>query len=193
MKHLFKSLVIAVSLLFTANAYAQEEFGGPMGGGAPQRQSVEEIAKTRGTSIAKSLKLKKADTKKFIATYTEYLKELQALRPQTPPKNRERRRQPNDSTAQRPPRQRGQRGGEPSEEMKKRMEEMQQKVQTIREKYAPAYAEYLSPEQIKKIYELEQNIEKQQRQQMRQQMQQMRQQMGGGFGGGRGGFGGDDF
>lgn len=73
------------------------------------------------------------------------------------------------------------------------MAEAQKKIQALRDKYASAYAEYLSPEQIAKIYDLEKKIEQQRRQEMRQRFEQMRQ-MGGQMGGrGRGGWGDDDF
>lgn len=81
---------MAVAIAFcSVNASAQffGGEGGPFGGeGGPQRMSVEEMAKTQGTSIAKGLKLKKAETKKFVATYTEYQKELQLLRAAWTPK-----------------------------------------------------------------------------------------------------------
>lgn len=74
MKQIIKSLGMAVAIAFcSVNASAQffGGQGGPFGGeGGPQRMSVEEMAKTQGTSIAKGLKLKKAETKKFVATYT---------------------------------------------------------------------------------------------------------------------------
>lgn len=87
---------------------------GPFGGeGGPQRMSVEEMAKTQGTLIAKGLKLKKAETKKFVATYTEYQKELQLLRRSMEPQDRKERRDRRRSNRhendgqQRPPRQMG--------------------------------------------------------------------------------------
>lgn len=68
MKQIIKSLGMAVAIAFcSVNASAQffGGEGGPFGGeGGPQRMSVEEMAKTQGTSIAKGLKLKKAETKK---------------------------------------------------------------------------------------------------------------------------------
>ena len=117
MKQIIKSLGMAVAIAFcSVNASAQffGGEGGPFGGeGGPQRMSVEEMAKTQGTSIAKGLKLKKAETKKFVATYTEYQKELQQLRrsmvPQDHKERRDRRRSnrhENDGQ-QRPPRQMG--------------------------------------------------------------------------------------
>lgn len=239
MKQIIKSLGIAVAIAFcSVNASAQffGGEGGPFGGeGGPQRMSVEEMAKTQGTSIAKGLKLKKAETKKFVATYTEYQKELQLLRrsmePQDHKERRDRRRsnrRGNDGQ-QRPPRpmgtptdsvpappdtmapgapaapdsvnarrmntrQRMVRHGEPSADMKQKMVDMQEKTKALREKYAAIYAEYLSPEQIAKIYELEKKAEEQRRQEMRLRFEQMRQ-MNGPMGGGNrgGGWGGGDF
>lgn len=239
MKQIIKSLGMAVAIAFcSVNASAQffGGEGGPFGGeGGPQRMSVEEMAKTQGTSIAKGLKLKKAETKKFVATYTEYQKELQLLRrsmePQDHKERRDRRRsnrRGNDGK-QRPPRpmgtptdsvpappdtmapgapaapdsvnarrmntrQRMVRHGEPSADMKQKMADMQEKTKALREKYAAIYAEYLSPEQIAKIYELEKKAEEQRRQEMRLRFEQMRQ-MNGPMGGGNrgGGWGGGDF
>lgn len=239
MKQIIKSLGMAVAIAFcSVNASAQffGGEGGPFGGeGGPQRMSVEEMAKTQGTSIAKGLKLKKAETKKFVATYTEYQKELQLLRrsmePQDHKERRDRRRsnrRGNDGQ-QRPPRpmgtptdsvpappdtmapgapaapdsvnarrmntrQRMVRHGEPSADMKQKMVDMQEKTKALREKYAAIYAEYLSPEQIAKIYELEKKAEEQRRQEMRLRFEQMRQ-MNGPMGGGNrgGGWGGGDF
>lgn len=239
MKQIIKSMGMAVAIAFcSVNASAQffGGEGGPFGGeGGPQRTSIEETAKTQGTTIAKGLKLKKAVTKKFVATYTEYQKELQLLRrnmePQDHKERRDRRRsnrRGNDGQ-QRPPRQMGAppdsmpappdtmapgapaapdsvnarrmntrqrmvRHGEPSAEMKQKMADMQEKTKALREKYAAIYAEYLSPEQIAKIYELEKKAEEQRRQEMRLRFEQMRQ-MNGPMGGGNrgGGWGGDDF
>lgn len=91
-------------------------------------------------------------------------------------------------------RQRMVRHGEPSTEMKQKMAVMQEKTKALREKYAAIYAEYLSPEQIAKIYELEKKAEEQRRQEMRLRFEQMRQ-MNGPMGGGNrgGGWGGGDF
>ena len=239
MKQIIKSLGMAVAIAFcSVNASAQffGGEGGPFGGeGGPQRMSVEEMAKTQGTSIAKGLKLKKAETKKFVATYTEYQKELQLLRRSMEPQDRKERkdrrrsnRRGNDGK-QRPPRpmgtptdsvpappdtmapgapaapdsvnarrmntrQRMVRHGEPSADMKQKMADMQEKTKALREKYAAIYAEYLSPEQIAKIYELEKKAEEQRRQEMRLRFEQMRQ-MNGPMGGGNrgGGWGGGDF
>lgn len=117
MKQIIKSLGMAVAIAFcSVNASAQffGGQGGPFGGeGGPQRMSVEEMAKTQGTSIAKGLKLKKAETKKFVATYTEYQKELQQLRRSMEPQDRKERRDRRRSNhhendgQQRPPRQMG--------------------------------------------------------------------------------------
>lgn len=239
MKQITKSLGMAVAIAFcSVNASAQffGGEGGPFGGeGGPQRMSVEEMAKTQGTSIAKGLKLKKAETKKFVATYTEYQKELQLLRRSMEPQDRKERRDRRRSNRrenddqQRPPRpmgaptdsvpappdtmapgapaapdsvnarrmntrQRMVRHGEPSAEMKQKMADMQEKTKALREKYAAIYAEYLSPEQIAKIYELEKKAEEQRRQEMRLRFEQMRQ-MNGPMGGGNrgGGWGGGDF
>lgn len=250
MKQIIKSLGMAVAIAFcSVNASAQffGGEGGPFGGeGGPQRMSVEEMAKTQGKSIAKGLRLKKAETKKFVATYTEYQKELQLLRRSMEPQDRKERRDRRRSNRrgndgqQRPPRQMGAptdsvpappdgvpappdtiapgapaapdsvnarrmntrqrmvRHGEPSADMKQKMADMQEKTKALREKYAAIYAEYLSPEQIAKIYELEKKAEEQRRQEMRLRFEQMRQMngpMGGGNRGGGwgGGWGGGDF
>lgn len=240
MKQIIKSMGMAVAIAFcSVNASAQffGGEGGPFGGeGGPQRTSIEETAKTQGTTIAKGLKLKKAETKKFVATYTEYQKELQLLRRSMEPQDRRRSNRHENDGQQRPPRQMGaptdsvpappdsmpappdtivpgapaapdsvnarrmntrprmMRHGEPSAEMKQKMADMQEKTKTLREKYAAIYAEYLSPEQIAKIYELEKKAEEQRRQEMRLRFEQMRQ-MNGPMGGGNrgGGWGGDDF
>lgn len=246
MKQIIKSLGMAVAIAFCSVNASAQFFGGegaPFGGeGGPQRMSVEEMAKTQGTSIAKGLKLKKAETKKFVATYTEYQKELQLLRRSMEPQDRKERRDRRRSNRhendgqQRPPRQMGAptdsmpappdgvpappdtiapgapaapdsvnarrmntrqrmvRHGEPSADMKQKMADMQEKTKALREKYAAIYAEYLSPEQIAKIYELEKKAEEQRRQEMRLRFEQMRQ-MNGPMGGGNrgGGWGGGDF
>lgn len=232
MKQIIKSLGMAVAIAFCSVNASAQFFGGE---GGPQRMSVEEMAKTQGTSIAKGLKLKKAETKKFVATYTEYQKELQLLRRSMGPQDRKERRDRRRSKRhendgqQRPPRQMGAptdivpappdtmapgapaapdsvnarrmntrqrmvRHGEPSADMKQKMAVMQEKTKALREKYAAIYAEYLSPEQIAKIYELEKKAEEQRRQEMRLRFEQMRQ-MNGPMGGGNrgGGWGGGDF
>lgn len=86
------------------------------------------------------------------------------------------------------------RHGEPSADMKQKMADVQEKTKALREKYAAIYAEYLSPEQIAKIYELEKKAEEQRRQEMRLRFEQMRQMNGPMGGGNRGsGWGGGDF
>lgn len=232
MKQIIKSLGMAMAIAFCSVNASAQFFGGE---GGPQRMSVEEMAKTQGTLIAKGLKLKKAETKKFVATYTEYQKELQLLRRSMEPQDRKERRDRRRSNhrgndgQQRPPRQmeaptdsvpappdtmapgapaapdsvnarrmntrqRMARYGEPSADMKQKMADMQEKTKALREKYAAIYAEYLSPEQIAKIYELEKKAEEQRRQEMRLRFEQMRQ-MNGPMGGGNrgGGWGGGDF
>lgn len=67
MKQIIKSLGMAVAIAFCSVNASAQFFGGegaPFGGeGGPQRMSVEEMAKTQGTSIAKGLKLKKRKRK----------------------------------------------------------------------------------------------------------------------------------
>lgn len=110
MKQIIKSLGMAVAIAFCSVNASAQFFGGE---GGPQRMSVEEMAKTQGKSIAKGLKLKKAETKKFVATYTEYQKELQLLRRSMEPQDRKERRDRRRSNRrgndgqQRPPRQMG--------------------------------------------------------------------------------------
>lgn len=204
MKQILKTLALSAVFALGTTPVAAQEFGGE----PPQRQSVEELAKEQGASIAKSLKLKKAATKKFVADYTAFQKELQQLRPQMGPRERQGRgprpdgqrpsRQqglPKDSLANRAdgPRRQANRRGEPTEEMKQRMAETQKKIQALREKYAAVYADYLTPEQIAQIEGIEKKLQQQRRQQMRQRFEQMRQQRSQMGGGSRGGWGDDDF
>lgn len=103
-----------------------------------QRISREELAEKQARHIARELAFDDATTKKFISTYCDFQKEMWALGPK---EHREHKGEKTDAEAE--------------QNIKKRFEHSQ-KILDLREKYYKEYTNYLSPKQIERVYELEQ-------------------------------------
>ena len=99
--------------------------------------SREQLAEKQAKYIASELALDDATTQKLINTYCDYQKEVWALGPKM--------KHQNASTTD----------AEAEQEIKARMERSQ-KILDLREKYYKEYRKFLSPKQIQRVYELEQ-------------------------------------
>lgn len=109
-----------------------------------ERPNREQLAQKQAEHIAHQLALDEATSKKLIDTYVAYQKELWALGP------RHQHRQN---------RQQQQTDAEAEQAIKQRMERSQ-KMLDLREKYYNIYRQFLTPLQIERVYELEQQAMK---------------------------------
>ena len=107
-----------------------------------QRLSREQLAEKQAQYIAHDLGLDDKTSSKFIGTYTEYQKEIWALGPRPHHKKGEMK-----SDAQ------------TEQEIKQRFE-MSEKILNIRQKYYTKYSQFLSQQQIQRVYELERQMMK---------------------------------
>lgn len=107
-----------------------------------QRLSREQLAEKQAQYIAHDLGLDDKTSSKFIGTYTEYQKEIWALGPRPHHKKGEMK-----SDAQ------------TEQEIKQRFE-MSEKILNIRQKYYKKYSQFLSQQQIQRVYELERQMMK---------------------------------
>ena len=134
MKKLLSIMFMAVAMLtFSISTSAQ----------APtkkQRISREQLAEKQAQHIAYDLALDEKTKSQFIDTYTQCQKEIWALGP-------------------RPRRNRG--GSEAQTELQiKQRFEMSEKILNIRQKYYKKYSQFLSQQQILRVYELERQMMK---------------------------------
>ena len=107
-----------------------------------QRLSREQLAEKQAQYIAHDLGLDDKTSSKFIGTYTEYQKEIWALGPRPHHKKGEMK-----SDAQ------------TEQEIKQRFE-MSEKILNIRQKYYKKYSQFLTQQQIQRVYELERQMMK---------------------------------
>ena len=105
-----------------------------------QRISREQLAEKQAQHIAHDLAFNEKTTARFIETYTECQKEIWALGPRF-------HRTPESSEAQ-------------SEQNIKRRFEMSEKILDIRQKYYKKYSQFLTQQQIQRVYEIEKNMMK---------------------------------
>ena len=107
-----------------------------------QRLSREQLAEKQAQYIAHDLGLDDKTSSKFIGTYTEYQKEIWALGPRPHHKKGEMK-----SDAQ------------TEQEIKQRFE-MSEKILNIRQKYYKKYSQFLTQQQIQRVYEIERQMKK---------------------------------
>ena len=98
------------------------------------------MAEKQAQHIAHDLAFNEKTTARFIETYTECQKEIWALGPRF-------HRTPESSEAQ-------------SEQNIKRRFEMSEKILDIRQKYYKKYSQFLTQQQIQRVYEIEKNMMK---------------------------------
>ena len=123
-------MVIAIAMLFSSiNMSAQSN--------NQQRLSREELAEKQARHIAHELALDDATTQKYVATYCAYQKEVWALGPRV-----KRHSSANATEAE-------------AEQANKARMEQSQKILDLREKYYKEYSKFLSPKQIQRVYDLE--------------------------------------
>ena len=107
-----------------------------------QRLSREQLAEKQAQYIAHDLGLDDKTSSKFIGTYTEYQKEIWALGP-------------------RPHHKKGEMKSDAQTELEiKQRFEMSEKILNIRQKYYKKYSQFLSQQQIQRVYELERQMMK---------------------------------
>ena len=107
-----------------------------------QRLSREQLAEKQAQYIAHDLGLDDKASSKFINTYTQFQKEVWALGPRPHHKKGDMK-----SDAQ------------TEQEIKQRFE-MSEKILNIRQKYYKKYSQFLSQQQIQRVYELERQMMK---------------------------------
>lgn len=110
-----------------------------------QRLSREELAEKQARHIAESLALDDATAQRFIEVYGNCQKEVWTLRPQKARGERLQKEEKSDQAA----------GEELEAEFKR-----QQQMLDIRKKYYKEYSKFLTQKQIKRVYELEQQMKK---------------------------------
>ena len=136
MKKILGILMMVVSMMaVSTNVCAQAP-------NQKQRLSREQLAEKQAQYIAHDLGLDDKTSSKFIGTYTEYQKEIWALGPRPHHKKGEMK-----SDAQ------------TEQEIKQRFE-MSEKILNIRQKYYKKYSQFLSQQQIQRVYELERQMMK---------------------------------
>ncbi len=134
MKQLFSIIICAIAAItFSAQTSAQTS--------NRQRISREELAQKQAYHIANQMAFDDATTAKFVTTYCDCQKEVWALGPR-----------PKKATEQ-------QTDKETEAELKARFDHSQ-KILNIRQKYYTKYSEFLTQKQIKRVYELEQQMMK---------------------------------
>ena len=107
-----------------------------------QRLSREQLAEKQAQYIAHDLGLDEKTSSKFIDTYTQYQKEIWALGPR--PRHKKGEMKTDAQTEQ---------------EIKHRFE-MSEKILNIRQKYYKKYSQFLTQQQIQRVYEIERQMMK---------------------------------
>ena len=134
MKKILGILMMVVAMMtVSVSSYAQAP-------NQKQRISREQLAEKQAQHIAHDLAFDEKTTARFIDTYTACQKEIWALGPRP-------RRNPKGSEAQ-------------SEQDIKQRFEMSEKILNIRQKYYQKYSQFLTQQQIQRVYEIEKNMMK---------------------------------
>ena len=107
-----------------------------------QRLSREQLAEKQAQYISQNLGLDEKTNAKFIETYTDYQKEVWALGPH--PRHKKGEMKTDAQTEQ---------------EIKQRFE-MSEKILNIRQKYYKKYSQFLTQNQIQRVYEIERQMMK---------------------------------
>lgn len=134
MKQTLHTLLVALLMLATTPALLAQEQG------SKQRLSREELAEVQARHIASSMTMDKETAEKFVTAYCNFQQELWALSPRIP-QNR--------------------RASKTDEEAAKEMEarfDRSKKILGLREKYYKIYSQFLSPQQIRRVYTLERQM-----------------------------------
>ncbi|WP_203051022.1 hypothetical protein [Segatella copri] len=136
MKKILGILMMVVAMMtVSVSSYAQAP-------NQKQRLSREQLAEKQAQYIAHDLGLDDKTSSKFIDTYTQCQKEVWALGPR--PRHKKGEMKSDAQTEQ---------------EIKHRFE-MSEKILDIRQKYYKKYSQFLTQQQIQRIYELERQMMK---------------------------------
>lgn len=136
MKKILGILMMVVAMMtVSVSSYAQAH-------NQKQRLSREQLAEKQAQYIAHDLGLDDKTSSKFIDTYTQCQKEVWALGPR--PRHKKGEMKSDAQTEQ---------------EIKHRFE-MSEKILDIRQKYYKKYSQFLTQQQIQRIYELERQMMK---------------------------------
>lgn len=132
MKKMLSMMVMTIAMLAVSmNLSAQENQS------KKQRMSREQLAEAQAKHIAHDLALDDATTVKLVKTFCDYQKEVWALGPRAV------KGQKTDMT-----------DAETEQAIKARMERSK-KILDLREKYYKEYSKFLTPKQIQRVYDLE--------------------------------------
>ena len=134
MKTIIRFLFSALVMIAFMGTAAQAQNGNK------QRLTREQLAEVQAKHIADTMALEGTTRDKFITTYCQSQKEVWALGPR-PSKKANRTQSEQDA----------------EQEVKERFAHSQ-KILDIREKYYAEYSKFLTPKQIKKVYELERQM-----------------------------------
>lgn len=136
MKRFFGILMMVIAMMtVTTSVCAQTP-------NQKQRLSREQLAEKQAQYISRNLGLDEKTNAKFIETYTDYQKEVWALGPHLRYKKGEMKTD-----------------AQTEQEIKQRFE-MSEKILNIRQKYYKKYSQFLSQQQIQRVYELERQMMK---------------------------------
>ena len=139
-KTIFSALcVIMMALCTTTTATAQPDCKPNLSQEELQKKAEKrgQMAEAHAKHIASQLALDDATTKKFVATFTEYQKEMWAMKKDIRPEK------PKELTE-----------AEAEQDIKQQMER-KRKMLDLREKYYKKYSQFLSQKQIQRVYEIE--------------------------------------
>lgn len=136
MKRFFGILMMVIAMMtVTTSVCAQAP-------NQKQRLSREQLAEKQAQYISRNLGLDEKTNAKFIETYTDCQKEVWALGPHLRYKKGEMKTD-----------------AQTEQEIKQRFE-MSEKILNIRQKYYKKYSQFLSQQQIQRVYELERQMMK---------------------------------
>lgn len=133
MKRIVSILMMVVMMTVTTSVLAQTP-------NKKQRISREQLAEKQAQHIAHDLAFDEKTTVRFIETYTECQKEIWALGPRPYHKKGEVKTD-----------------AQTEQEIKHRFE-MSEKILDIRQKYYKKYSQFLTQQQIQRVYEIEKNM-----------------------------------
>lgn len=149
MKTTIKRLMLsAMMIVMATSAIAQDDNNGR------KRMTREQLAERQAKHIAHQLAFDNGTTEKFVAAYTEYHKELWALRPQMAKKIRDDKQRTEKTQKANEVKAKKLAEKETDGKVKRQMERSK-KLMALKEKYYDKYAEFLSTQQIDRVYEIE--------------------------------------
>lgn len=145
MKTIVKFVLVAImAIATTGQAFAQPQDKKQQ---QQQRMSREQFAEMQARHIADEMAFDDATTKKFVEAYLDCQKEVWALHPQRPPRDKGNKDNKPQSMTE-----------EQTEKAIKERFEQSQKLLDIRQKYYKEYSKFLSQKQIERVYQIEQKM-----------------------------------